>query len=41
MHVTRPEETEIELLLSDPEFVAWLEPTDQTEDDDDELPRAS
>lgn len=41
MRVTRREETEIELLLRDPEIVAWLEPSDQIEDDDDELPRAS
>jgi hypothetical protein len=30
------EETGIELLLSQPEIVAWLEPGKQTDDDDDE-----
>jgi hypothetical protein len=32
--------TVIELLLREPEIVAWLEPDDET-DDDDEPPRAA
>jgi hypothetical protein len=32
--VTRPEDTGIELLLSEPEIVAWLEPTEPEDDDD-------
>jgi hypothetical protein len=39
--VNEPEETGIELLLSEPEIVAWLEPREQTEDDDDEPRRAA
>ena len=39
--VTEREETGIELLLSEPEIVAWLEPQEHTDDDDDEQPRAS
>jgi hypothetical protein len=35
--VTKREETAIELLLSDPEIVAWLEP-DEIDDGDDEPP---
>jgi len=35
MSVTKRDEIGIELLLSDPEVVAWLEPADQTDDDDD------
>jgi len=38
--VTEREETAIEVLLSEPEIVAWLEP-DETGDDDDEPPRAA
>jgi hypothetical protein len=38
--VTEPEETGIELLLSEPEIVAWLEPHENN-DDDDEPPRAA
>ncbi len=38
--MTEREETGIELLLSDPEIVAWLEP-EETKDDDDEPPRAA
>jgi hypothetical protein len=34
-----PEETGIELLLSEPEIVAWLELT-ESENDDDDPPRA-
>jgi hypothetical protein len=34
------EETGIELLLSEPDIVAWLEPREQ-DDDDDEAPRAA
>ena len=34
--MTEREETGIELLLSEPEIVAWLEPQDGK--DDDELP---
>ena len=30
-----PEETGIELLLSEPEIVAWLEPTESESDHDD------
>jgi hypothetical protein len=37
--VTEQEETGVELLLSEPEIVAWLEP-DET-DDDDEPSRAA
>jgi hypothetical protein len=34
--------TVIELLLREPEIVAWLEPQDEPEDDDDfEPPRAA
>jgi len=34
--------TVIELLLREPEIVAWLEPVDETDDDDDyEPPRAA
>ena len=39
--VTEREETAIELLLSEPAIVAWLEPQEHTDDDDDEQPRAS
>ena len=39
--VTEREETGIELLLSEPAIVAWLEPQEHTDDDDDEQPRAS
>ena len=39
--VSEREETGIELLLSEPEIVAWLEPREQTEDDDDEPLRAA
>jgi len=35
-----PEETAIELLLSEPEIVAWLEPH-ENESDDDEPPSAA
>jgi len=38
--VTEREETGIELLLSEPEIVAWLEPHEDS-DDDDEPPRAA
>jgi hypothetical protein len=41
MHVGEREEAGIELLLSDPKIVAWLEPSDQTEDDDGEPARES
>jgi hypothetical protein len=41
MSVTERDEIGIELLLGEPEIVAWLEPTDQTEDDDDDPSRAS
>jgi hypothetical protein len=34
------EQTGIELLLSEPEIVAWLEP-DENQDDDDEPPMAA
>jgi hypothetical protein len=33
--VTEREETEIELLLSEPEIVAWLEPHENINDDDE------
>ena len=33
--------TVIELLLREPEIVAWLEPADDEEPDDDEPPRAA
>jgi hypothetical protein len=36
--MTRREETAIELLLSEPEIVAWLEPDERDEGDDDEPP---
>jgi hypothetical protein len=36
--VTKREETAIELLLSDPEIVAWLEPDERNDRDDDEPP---
>jgi hypothetical protein len=39
--VNERQETGIELLMSEPEIVAWLEPREQTEDDDDEPPRAA
>ena len=39
--VNEREETGIELLLSEPEIVAWLEPREQTEDNDDEPRRAA
>jgi len=40
--VTEREETGIELLLSEPEIVAWLEPHENKDDDDaDEPPRAA
>lgn len=35
--MTKPEETAIKLLLSDPEIVAWLEP-DESDDGDDKEP---
>ena len=38
--MTKREETAIELLLSDPEFVAWLEPDERTDRDEDEPPAA-
>jgi hypothetical protein len=38
--VTEREESGIELLLSEPEIVAWLEP-DEASEDDDEPPRAA
>ena len=31
----------IELLLSEPEIVAWLEPHESEDEDDDEPPRAA
>jgi hypothetical protein len=37
--VTKREETAVELLLSDPELVAWLEPDERNDGDDDEPPR--
>jgi hypothetical protein len=37
--VTEREETGIELLLCEPEILAWLEPH-ESKDDDDEPPRA-
>jgi hypothetical protein len=37
--VSEREETGIELLLSQPEIVAWLEPHDHTDDSDDDEPR--
>ena len=36
--VSEREETGIELLLSEPEIVAWLEPQEHSEDDDDDEP---
>jgi len=40
--VTEREETGIELLLSEPEIVAWLEPHENEDADDaDEPPRAA
>jgi hypothetical protein len=33
--------TVIELLLREPEFVAWLEPNEGNDEDDDEPPRAA
>jgi hypothetical protein len=33
--VTEREETAIEMLLSEPEIVAWLEPHENRDDDDD------
>jgi hypothetical protein len=36
--VTKREETAIELLLSDQELVAWLEPDETNDGDDDEPP---
>ena len=37
--MSEPEEKGIELLLTEPEIVAWLEPKDDR--DDDEPPRGS
>jgi hypothetical protein len=34
--MTKREETAIELLLSDPEIVAWLEPDERDDGGDDE-----
>jgi hypothetical protein len=39
--VSKQEEAGIELLLSDPKIVDWLEPHGHTDDDDDEPPRVS
>ncbi len=36
--MTKREETAIELLLSDPEIVAWLEPDERNDDDDEQPP---
>jgi hypothetical protein len=33
--------TVVELLLREPEIVAWLEPDEQHDDEDDEPPRAA
>ena len=33
--------TVIELLLREPEFVAWLEPNESNDEGDDEPPRAA
>ena len=41
LHVTRRDETGIELLLNEPEIVAWLEPTEVEDVDDDDPSRAS
>jgi hypothetical protein len=38
--VTEEEQTGLELLLSEPDIVAWLEPHDTT-DDEEEPPRAA
>jgi len=38
--VTEREKNAVELLLSEPEIVAWLEPH-ETEDDEDALPSES
>ena len=38
--MTEREKTGIELLLSEPEIVAWLEP-EEKKDDDDEPPKGS
>jgi hypothetical protein len=37
----REESNVVELLLREPEIVAWLEPDEASEDDDDEPPRAA
>jgi hypothetical protein len=39
--VTEREETGIELLLSEPDIIAWLEAPYENEDDEDESPRAA
>ena len=39
--MTEREETGIDLLLSEPEIVAWLEPREDSDDDDDEPPRVA
>ena len=36
--MTKREETAIELLLSDPEIVAWLEPDERSDGSDDDEP---
>jgi len=33
--VKQPEETGVELLLSEPEIVAWLEPPEHKDEDDE------
>jgi hypothetical protein len=35
--VTEREETGIELLLCEPEILAWLEPHESTDDDEEQL----
>ena len=37
VHVTEPEQTGIELLLCEPEILAWLEPHESKDDDEEPL----
>jgi hypothetical protein len=39
--LTEREHTGIELLLSEPDIIAWLEPPYESDDDEDESPKAA
>jgi hypothetical protein len=39
--LTEREQNGIELLLSEPDIVAWLEPPQEIEEDEDESPKAA